>query len=88
MSPVTVRSHIQNLLVKPRGSLRLEAVAFAFQHRTVTSNGEAPWDRVRTGGLPMDGIAAAIRAGRLSFAFLEASRSDAGRRARRGPTGR
>src|SRR4029453_9056197 len=25
------------------------------------------------GGLPMDGIASAIRAGRLSFAFLEAS---------------
>jgi hypothetical protein len=39
-------------------------------------------------GLPMDGIASAIRAGRLSFAFLEAPRTGAGRCVRRGPTGR
>jgi hypothetical protein len=39
-------------------------------------------------GLPMAGIAAAIRAGRLSFAFLEAAPTGAGRCARRGPTGR
>ena len=39
-------------------------------------------------GLPMEGIAAVIRAGRLSFAFLEASRTGGGRCARRGPTGR
>ena len=39
-------------------------------------------------GLPMDGIAAAIRAGRLSFAFLEAAPYRAGRYARGGPTGR
>jgi hypothetical protein len=39
-------------------------------------------------GLPMAGIAAAIRAGRLSFGFLEAAPYGAGRSARRGPTGR
>jgi hypothetical protein len=42
-------------------------------------------------GLPMDGIAAAIRAGRLSFAFLEPSSTSgtsAMPPARRGPTGR
>jgi hypothetical protein len=87
VSPVMVRSHIQNLLVKPRGSLRLEAVAFAFQHRTVTSNGEAPWDRVRTGGLPMDGIAAAIgRAGCRSPSWRPRVLTLGG--VRRGPTGR
>ena len=39
-------------------------------------------------GLPMDGIAAVIRQGRLSFAFLDASPTGAGRCARGGPTGR
>jgi hypothetical protein len=39
-------------------------------------------------GLPMDGIASAIRAGRLSFAFLEASPTGGGRCARRGPIDR
>ena len=39
-------------------------------------------------GLPMDGIASAIRAGRLSFTFLEASPFGAGQCAREGPTGR
>jgi len=39
-------------------------------------------------GLPTAGIAAAIRAGRLSFAFLEASPVRGGRCVRRGPTGR
>ena len=39
-------------------------------------------------GLPMDAIAAAIRAGRLSFAFLEAAPTTAGRSRRAGPTGR
>ena len=39
-------------------------------------------------GLPMEGIASAIRAGRLSFVFLEASRTGGGGCARRGPTGR
>jgi DNA-binding transcriptional MerR regulator len=34
-------------------------------------------------GLPLDGIAAAIRAGRLSLAFVEAAPTGAGRRGRR-----
>jgi len=43
--PATVRSHIQSLLVKLGVHSKLEAVAFAFQHGMVTSNGGAPWDR-------------------------------------------
>ena len=39
-------------------------------------------------GLPMAGIAAAIRADRLSFGFLEAAPTGSGRCVRRGPTGR
>jgi hypothetical protein len=39
-------------------------------------------------GLPMDAIASAVRAGRLSFAFLEAAPTGDGRSARRRPTGR
>jgi hypothetical protein len=39
-------------------------------------------------GLPMDGIAAAIRAGRLSFAFLEASPYHRWAVPRTAPTGR
>jgi two-component system, NarL family, nitrate/nitrite response regulator NarL len=45
VTPATVRTHIQNLLVKLGVHPQLEAVAFAFQHGMVTSNGGAPWDR-------------------------------------------
>ena len=39
-------------------------------------------------GLPMEGIVSAIRAGRLSFSFLEGAPFGAGRCGRGGPTGR
>ena len=45
VSPATVRSHVQNVLVKLGVHGKLEAVAFAFQHGIVPTGGGATWDR-------------------------------------------
>lgn len=45
VSPATVRSHVQNVLVKLGVHGKLEAVAFAFEHGIVPTGGGATWDR-------------------------------------------
>lgn len=45
VTPATVRTHIQNLLIKLGVHSKLEAVAFAFQHGMVPGNGGVPGDR-------------------------------------------
>jgi len=45
VSPATVRSHVQNVLVKLGVHGKLEAVAFAFEHGIVTTGGGTTWGR-------------------------------------------